>query len=551
LKARETMAAARHAGVRPSFAAAAAAAALLLRLPVAAGAPARVGDAFGTNIHWTSAQPGEARLLSAAYRVARMDLNWGSIETAGACGTYDFQAYDTLLAEMEAVGVRPYWILDYNNQNCYPSPASSCETPACVAGYGRFAAATVAHFKGHGIIFESVNEANGMGDDNATVVTELCKAAGPHFLAAGETFVGPTTAGIDIPYLNATFALGILGALSGVSVHPYRSGPPESAAGDLQQLAAIIAAYAAPDKAYPVLSGEWGYTSAALPCNYGNRVPAALQGKYVPRMWFAALLGGATVGISYDWKDDGGDPTNCEDNFGSVVQGPGGTFTPKPSYLAALAVQTGVGNAAAFSGRVAAAVSGVPPTWGLTPASAFVLAFAGGGLPQPAAAFAVYTNVTTCVLAAVPGARAACAGPGGGANETACLAAGCCFDGALPANATGVPACYVAAQPPQAPNPVCPDAERVDCGFNGITHDECVGARGCCWDGSAHPSGPQCFFGEDGRVGGPVTVTFPIAPAADDACFDMRDVYGYDRGRACAAGGAISVTATDGPMYLL
>jgi hypothetical protein len=51
-----------------------------------------------------------------------------------------------------------------------------------------------------------------------------------------------------------------------------------------------------------VLSGEWGYTSAAFPgCTYGNRVSRPTQGKYVPRMWFAALLGGATVGICYDW----------------------------------------------------------------------------------------------------------------------------------------------------------------------------------------------------------------------------------------------------------
>ena len=533
-----------------SLAAAALAAALLLR---ASSAAPRVGDAFGTNIHWTRGAPGEAAMLAAAYKVARMDLDWASIEVAGSCGSYDFAAYDELLAAMEAVGVRPYWILDYNNNACYPSPASSCETLACIAGYGRFAAATVAHFAGRGIIFESVNEANGMGDDNATTITALCKAAGPHFLAAGETFVGPTTAGIDIPYLNATFAAGILGALSGVSVHPYRSGAPESATADLLELGSIVAAFSAPGKRYPLLSGEWGYTSASLPCKYGNRVPRATQGKFVPRMWLAALLGGASVGISYDWKDDGKNLSNCEDNFGSVVQSgaDGSTFTPKPSYLAALAFQTGIGNASAFAGRVNADVSGVPAAWGLTAASAFVLAFTGGDLPQPAAAFAVYTNVSTCVLAAAPGARVECgAGGGGAANETACLALGCCFDDDLPGNSTGVPQCYVAAQPPQGPSTNCPAAERVDCGVHGITHDECVGARACCWDASPG-SGPQCFFSADGRVGGPVTVSFDVAPAAADACFAVRDVFGYDRGSVCATAGRVSVVATDGPQYLL
>lgn len=261
----------------------------------------RVGDSWGTNIHYTTGAPGETALLSAAFKLARMDLGWAGIEKAGACGTYDFTAYDALLAEMEANGVRPYWILDYNDPACYISPGSSCSTDACIAGYGRFGAATAAHFAGHQIIFESVNEANGMGQDNAATITAMCKAAGPHFIAAGETFVGPTTAGIDFAYLNATFAAGILSALTGVSVHPYRGSPPESAAAELLQLAALIKTYRpdAPD-ALPVLSGEWGYTSATPPCTYGNKVERSVQGKFVPRMWFTAMLGGATVMIDYD-----------------------------------------------------------------------------------------------------------------------------------------------------------------------------------------------------------------------------------------------------------
>ena len=39
-------------------------------------------------------------------------------------------------------------------------------------------------------------------------------------------------------------------------------------------------------------------------------------GKYVPRMWLSNLLSGVATSIDYDWKDDGADPTNCEDNFG-------------------------------------------------------------------------------------------------------------------------------------------------------------------------------------------------------------------------------------------
>jgi hypothetical protein len=64
---------------------------------------ARVGDGWGTNIHFTSeTTPGEVAMLSKAYKVARMDLHWGVVEKV--CGTYDFEPYDTLLAAMIANG---------------------------------------------------------------------------------------------------------------------------------------------------------------------------------------------------------------------------------------------------------------------------------------------------------------------------------------------------------------------------------------------------------------------------------------------------------------
>ena len=511
----------------------------LLLVPQALAA--RIGDAFGTNIHWTEAASGEAALLATAYRVARMDFGWTGIEHV--CGTYDFSAYDGLLATMEAVGVRPYWILDYNNEACYPSPGSSCSTSACIAGYGRFAAAAAAHFAGHGIIWESVNEANGMGQDNATTITALCQAAGPHFLALGETFVGPTTAGIDFPYLNATFQAGILSALSGVSVHPYRSGAPESASAELRELAALIASYR-PGAAdvLPILSGEWGYTSAVKPCDYGNRVPRQLQGKYVPRMWMAALLGGATVGINYDWKDDGDNISACESNFGSVTQSAGAVFTPKPAFLAARAFQQGVGGATAFAGRLAAKLQ-APAAWQLTDDSAFVLGFSEPG----AAAFAVWTNVSTCVAESAPGARRACGGPAG-VDEAGCLALGCCHDEAPVA--PDVPACYFSL--PQAASPGdCPAAERADCGYNGIGQNECISTRGCCWDASPQPAGPQCFFHTNQLPGGPLNITFSVQPAAPAyACFDIVDVFGYARGATCASEGELTILATDGPQYL-
>jgi len=83
--------------------------------------------------------------------------------------------------------VRAYWIIDYSkcvlrepddlrapartstnrspncspkfSPACYPDvPAQSCSSAACVAAYGRLAAAAAAHFRGRGVLWESINE---------------------------------------------------------------------------------------------------------------------------------------------------------------------------------------------------------------------------------------------------------------------------------------------------------------------------------------------------------------------------------------------------------
>ena len=76
--------------------------------------PPRVGDGWGTNIHWTAeTAEGEAAMMARAFRLARMDFHWAVIEQSR--GAYNFTEYDGLLATMEAHGIRPYWILDYGN----------------------------------------------------------------------------------------------------------------------------------------------------------------------------------------------------------------------------------------------------------------------------------------------------------------------------------------------------------------------------------------------------------------------------------------------------
>lgn len=149
----------------------------------------RAGDAWGTNIHWTNPQPGEAAQLAAAFRVVRMDVDWAGIEKSGACGSYDFSAYDSLVATLEAQSppVRLYAIIDYCKNACYDGGAV-CKSDACFAAYASFGGERSvgptpvrnpcaspherAHFRAHtgalmkryagkGVVFEIMNEPNG------------------------------------------------------------------------------------------------------------------------------------------------------------------------------------------------------------------------------------------------------------------------------------------------------------------------------------------------------------------------------------------------------
>eukprot|EP01052_Picozoa_sp_SAG31_P053609 SAG31_NODE_13833_length_843_cov_1.567204_1_plen_211_part_10 len=162
---------------------------------------------------------------------------------------------------------------------------------------------------------------------------------------------------MDWNYLNTTMANGILDAFGAVSVHPYRQQAPDTVLEDWVRLRAMIKHYGkTPEqKSMPMLSGEWGYTTAAPPCAYGNRVTEAQGAAYLARMWLSNTLAGVAVSINYDWPD-GSDPTSCESNFGAVHFKKTGDrkqpYLPKPKYIAALVLQNGLGNFQRVGGRV-------------------------------------------------------------------------------------------------------------------------------------------------------------------------------------------------------
>jgi hypothetical protein len=300
-------------------------------------------------------------LSAAGFRWVRMDLKWDLTEPAK--GHYDFSPYDRLMASLDQFGIRALFILDYTN------PGYDGGTPPHTASarqaFARWAVAAAKHFAGRGVIWEIYNEPNiaqfWPPAPNVDDYVALALAVGRAFRASvpGERLIGPATSGIDFPFLEACFKAGLLDYWSAVSVHPYRRSNPETAASDYCRLRKMIASYApvrtpsgsdphvssrsgsdeAPaGKAIPIISSEWGYSSAWSGSDDNT------QGQLLARSWLTNAANNIPLSIWYDWHDDGAVANEPEHHFGTVFYpyfaGRASVFNPKPAYLAVKTLTT-------------------------------------------------------------------------------------------------------------------------------------------------------------------------------------------------------------------
>ena len=323
---------------------AAAAAAPHPSLP-AAGSP----DGFGVNIHFTDPQPGElAMIRDAGFRWVRMDLTWAGTERKP--GEYDFSAYDRLVAALERHGLRALFILDYGNPH-YADPGdrhpltSRAGTAGFRAAYARWAAAAVTRYAGKRFLWEIWNEPNIEGfwkprpnaADYAALASAACTAI--HHAAPAEALLGPATSTVDLAFLEACFRAGLLDHWCAVSVHPYRQQPPATAADDYRKLRALIDRFAPAGKTIPIVSGEWGYSSAWPSLGPDEPAREHRQAEFLTEMLRTHIAHDIPLSIWYDWRDDGDDPREAEHRFG-LVRRPfhpdaPQPFEPKPAYHAA------------------------------------------------------------------------------------------------------------------------------------------------------------------------------------------------------------------------
>jgi hypothetical protein len=323
------------------------AALFLLGLSASAQIPPPVIPAgVGVNIHFIGGHEKDLDLIAAGgFKFVRMDFSWEATEPKA--GTYNWTEYDELSSNLAKHGLRAIYILDYVNPAYEPMVESrravgeplpeqhiaSPRHPESVAAFARWAAAAAHHFRDNAVIWEIYNEPNGQfwrPKPDAAEYTALALATGNALKEAepNATLVAPALSAFDWKYFETFLSSGVLQYLDAVSVHPYRAPnkPPETAARGFKQLREMIDKYAPESKRgkIPVLSGEWGYAS--------NRkgVSMETQAVFAVRQQLFNLANGVPLSIWYDWKNDGTDPDDGEQNFGLVYP----DLSPKPAYSA-------------------------------------------------------------------------------------------------------------------------------------------------------------------------------------------------------------------------
>ncbi len=292
-----------------------------------------VPDGLGANIHFTNPRPGEMRMLaSSGLKWVRMDLLWAATERSK--GHYDFTPWDRLIAAVGHYHLHALFILDYGNPLYTGSsgnfPASNLQR----AAFTRWAAAAAVHFAHAPVIFAMYNEPNGMGHATPQQYATLALQVGQgiHKVNPAATYIGPALSGMDDRWLMPSLKAGLLKQWAGVSMHPYRQGPPETVTADYQKLSRMLAPYQPRGRVVPIISGEWGYSTTWM---HGNE---SKQGTYLAREFLTNLADGIPLSIWYDWHDDGKNKNPQERHFGMVKfkyhADRRQVYTPKPAFTA-------------------------------------------------------------------------------------------------------------------------------------------------------------------------------------------------------------------------
>lgn len=294
---------------------------------------------LGVNIHPSPTMRADIMQLAAVgFRVVRLDISWSLVEHQ--LGTYDFSRYDPIIETLAAYNIRPLCILGYSNALYEHTSAPSGDvvgphTDEVRQAFARFAAAAAGHFQGRDIYWEVWNEPDYLPFWYPTPLADeymvLVRLTIPAIRQADPqaTIIAPALTGLEPQYRSAwTFlerclVLGLADLVDALSLHPYRLDPPESVTADYQRLRSLLARWSPQHKDLPLISSEWGYSL--------TWVSPEQQAAYFVRLSLLNLLNGLPMSIWYEWRDDGANAKQVEENFGLLTR----QNQPKPAYHAA------------------------------------------------------------------------------------------------------------------------------------------------------------------------------------------------------------------------
>ncbi|EDQ90722.1 uncharacterized protein MONBRDRAFT_24380 [Monosiga brevicollis MX1] len=466
---------------------------------------------WGGNTHFTDEQPGELAQLAPVFKIVRTDFVWARVEHER--GVYDFAAYDRLLNSTSAHDIRNYWILDYGNP-LYCNGTDAPATPEAIAAFVNYSIAAMQRYATHDIIFELYNEpdlpktSSGLTKatvlrpghqlgawypvPNATAYMDLYQALVEAMQSKGllgkVPLVAPASSQAANEFLVTCFERGMLETVDGVSVHPYRSDIPETVLNDYATLRGLIAKYT--NRTVPIVSGEWGYNTCfdangPCPCYEAHNAPHTTtqeQAQFLPRMWLLNIMAGVPISIFYEWRNGGVNGTAGEENFGVVqyeYQNASVPFEPKPAYASARTIQAQLNPATDI---FSGRLTATNTTSADPDDDIFVLSF---------------TNNSKLAMWKVDGT----------------------------ASCSLTPRYYQ------------------DCGYDGITEDECL-QRSCCWNPTSHGI-PECSIPPISNYTGPVSFTVGAA-----ATFSRVDMNGHQLNPITSdAEGRVTAMIDNEPQY--
>jgi len=264
-----------------------------------------------------AARENMARVASLAQRAGvkwtREEFQWSATEPRP--GEFRFDFYDQVVEIAHAHGISVYGLL------CYWAPWAKQNTPEGIDQYCNWVRRVVRRYKDRIHHWEIWNEPNiffwsGPKELYATLLDRAYEAVKAEDPTAA--VLGCSTSGIDVKFIEMVMARG--GRFDALTIHPYR--------GQMEELRYIDELRAARQLVggREVWLTEIGFPSH-LPTGWSERRQAALAA----RTYLASVASGAIRSVSwYDFRNDGPDPYENEQNFGLVRH----DFRPKPAYRA-------------------------------------------------------------------------------------------------------------------------------------------------------------------------------------------------------------------------